>query len=126
MLAPTDIKNNSRGDKGLVIALTYYTKNEYLVSIPLNDSQDYDIVVDNGSLQKIQIKTTSYKDSKQGYYIVRMRSGNSNKTISQCGYDKVFIANDVGDLWEIPKKAINHIVSGKLSLTPKYNKYKVQ
>ena len=34
--------NKEKGNTGLGIAIAYYTSNGYIVSIPLNDTQDYD------------------------------------------------------------------------------------
>mgnify|MGYP003209652898 CR=1 FL=1 len=36
------------GNAALSTAIAYFGSNGYIVSIPLNDTQDYDLVVDNG------------------------------------------------------------------------------
>ena len=38
--------NKEKGNTGLGIAIAYYTSKGYTVSIPLNDTQDYDLIVD--------------------------------------------------------------------------------
>ena len=38
--------NKEKGNTGLGIAIAYYSANGYTVSIPLNDTQDYDFIVD--------------------------------------------------------------------------------
>lgn len=38
--------NKEKGNTGLGIAIAYYTSNGYTVSISLNDTQDYDLIVD--------------------------------------------------------------------------------
>lgn len=38
--------NKEKGNTGLGIAIAYYDSNGYTVSIPLNDTQDYDLIVD--------------------------------------------------------------------------------
>ena len=54
--------NKEKGNTGLGIAIAYYTSNGYIVSIPLNDTQDYDLVVDkNDIIRKVQVKFTSCK-----------------------------------------------------------------
>ena len=56
----------------------------YPVSIPLTDSQDYDIVVEvDGVLKKVQVKTGS-KVSKEGAGIFFMSVQGGNKTASTC------------------------------------------
>lgn len=53
---------NSRkeiGNAALSMAIAYFGSNGYVVSVPLNDTQDYDLVVDkDGKLQKVQVKGT--------------------------------------------------------------------
>ena len=34
--------NKEKGNTGLGVAIAYYSSNGYIVSIPLNDTQDYD------------------------------------------------------------------------------------
>ena len=55
-----DMTNKQRGNCGLGIAIGYFSTNGYIVSIPLNDTQDYDyidphygkIVADGGEVLK--------------------------------------------------------------------------
>ncbi len=49
-------KNSKKqGDIGLGAAIAYFTFKGFTVSIPLTDSQDYDLVVDDGhKLSRIQ------------------------------------------------------------------------
>lgn len=43
------------------MAIAYFSTNGYTVSIPLNDTQDYDLIVEkNGILQRVQVKATGY------------------------------------------------------------------
>lgn len=47
---------------GLGAAIAYFTKNEQTISIPLTDSQKYDLVVDFGdNLRKVQVKTSTFQ-----------------------------------------------------------------
>ena len=49
--------NKEKGNYGLGIAIAYFTSHGYIVSIPLNDTQDYDLIVDkNNCIQKVQVK----------------------------------------------------------------------
>ena len=51
-----------QGNIGMAYAIAYYTKLGYVVSIPLTDSQDYDLIIDTGiKLLKVQVKTTDFK-----------------------------------------------------------------
>ena len=38
--------NKEKGNSALGIAIAYFSTNGYIVSIPLNDTQDYDSIVD--------------------------------------------------------------------------------
>ena len=54
--------NKEKGDTSLGIAIAYYVSKGYTVSIPLNDTQDYDLIVDkNGYLKRVQVKSTNCK-----------------------------------------------------------------
>lgn len=44
--------NKEKGNAGLGIAIAYYSANGYTVSIPLNDTQDYDLMVDKNNVLK--------------------------------------------------------------------------
>ena len=41
--------NKEKGNTGLGIAIAYYSSNGYTVSIPLNDTQDYDLIIDKNN-----------------------------------------------------------------------------
>ena len=78
--------NKDKGNSGLGIAIAYYSTNGYTVSIPLNDTQDYDLIVEkDNKLSRVQVKATSCK-TKYGVYQVPLKScggtlGKTYKTI---------------------------------------------
>ena len=45
--------NKEKGNTSLGIAIAYYTSNGYTVSLPLNDTQDYDLIVDKKNILRI-------------------------------------------------------------------------
>lgn len=56
--------NKNRGRAGMCLAIAYYGANGYTVSIPLNDTQWYDFVIEkDGIFQTVQCKYTTSKDS---------------------------------------------------------------
>ena len=61
------INSKKQGDIGMCYAIAYFSKMGYTVSIPITDSQDYDLIIDNGTLLKVQVKTTRCKDSRGIY-----------------------------------------------------------
>lgn len=42
--------NKEKENSGLGIAIAYYSTSGYIVSIPLNDTQDYDLIVDKNNI----------------------------------------------------------------------------
>lgn len=78
--------NKEKGNTSLGIAIAYYASNGYTVSIPLNDTQDYDLLVDkNNFIKRIQVKSTGCK-TKYGNYQVALKScggtkGSTYKTV---------------------------------------------
>ena len=118
-----------QGNFGLGRAIAYYTSKGYSVSLPLNDTQKYDLIVDiNGSLKRVSVKTTQYK--RRNYYSVHLKNcgGASGKNIirnfdnSTC--DLVFIVTVSDELYEIPSNEI--LVKTELALTSKWDKYKTR
>lgn len=108
-----------QGNIGLGSAIQYFTQNLYLVSLPLNDSQDYDLIVEDrdGTLKKVQVKTSTQK-SKYGTYAVNLRvlGGNSkqnyvHKKANEVIYDWLFILCENGDRYLIPKENTQNVKS---------------
>lgn len=120
--------NKEKGNAGLGIAIAYFSVNGYTVSIPLNDTQDYDLVIEkNGKLESVQVKATGCK-RKNGIYQVALRSyggtkGTTYKTLVDTKVDYLFVLNQDKDIYLIPKKQINN--RNTLNLCEKYEQYKV-
>jgi PD-(D/E)XK endonuclease len=121
-------KNSKKqGDFGLGRAISYYCSLGYTVSVPLTDSQNYDLIVENGSLQRVQVKTTTHKP--KGRYVVNMRTMGGNqkeywcKKLDKSSIEILFILTDENDIYIIPTseiKAMSSICLGKI-----YDKYKI-
>lgn len=116
---------NGQGDAGLGVAIAWFTSKGHTVAIPLTDSQDYDLIVDNGVLNRIQVKTTTYKRS--GHFIVdlRVKGGNKSgtgkiKRFDSTKVDVIFVITAEGTKYMIPSAPIQYI-----SLSNKYGRYKV-
>ena len=120
--------NKEKGNAGLGIAIAYYSTNGYTVSIPLNDTQDYDLIVDkNNILKKVQVKATSCK-TRYNKYQVALKScggtkGKTYKTIINTNIDEVFIVTDSMDIFIIPIEKIKN--KSTLNLCDKYEKYRI-
>lgn len=128
-----DFKNSKKkGDAGLGCAIGYFCSKGYGVSIPLTDSQDYDLVVelDDGALKKVQVRSTWHK-GKSGAYSVPLRvlGGNSKKNFvhkkgTDVIYDLLFAMCGDGSCYLIPKPVFAEHTSA-LVVGKKYADYMV-
>ena len=118
--------NKEIGNSSLGIAIAYFSSQGYVVSIPLNDTQDYDLIVDKqGKLYRVQVKGTSFK-TKYGIYQVALKSaggtvGKVYKTIKDTNIDLVFIVTRDKDFYLIPKEIVKNKYT--LNLGVEYEKY---
>lgn len=124
MLNATNSKK--QGDIGLGHAISYFVSNGYTVSIPLTDSQDYDLIVDNGIISRVQVKTTKFK-SQYGNFKVSLtikggnRSYNTVKKFDPNKVEFVFILTNEGTKYLIPSTNLG----SSICLGPKWDSYKV-
>ena len=121
--------NKEKGNTSLGIAIAYYSSNGYTVSIPLNDTQDYDLIVDKDNvLKKVQVKSTVCK-TKYGNYQVALKScggtkGKTYKTLIDTNVDELFILTEDLNMYIVPIEEINNKTT--LNICEKYYKYKVK
>ena len=121
--------NKEKGNSSLGIAIAYYSSKGYTVSIPLNDTQDYDLIVDkDNSLKKVQVKSSACK-TKYGNYQVALKScggtkGKTYKTVIETNVDEIFILLENLEMYVIPIKEIKN--KSTLNICSKYEKYKVK
>jgi len=121
--------SKTKGTVGVGHAIAYFTRIGWLVSIPINDSQSYDLVVDDGTLRTVQVKTTTYK-SKYGIWEVDLRTTGGNqsfhttKTFDHSACDLLYVLVDDGESWLIPTTEFSN--GSTLSLGKKYEQYKIR
>lgn len=121
--------NKEKGNSSLGIAIAYFSTNGYTVSIPLNDTQDYDLVVEKESkFYSVQVKSTGCK-TKYGNYQVALKScggtkGTTYKTIIDTNVDLVFIVTSNMSMYLIPKNEIKNRTT--ITLCDSYVKYKIK
>lgn len=105
--------NKEKGNSALGIAIAYFSTNGYVVSIPLNDTQDYDLVIEKeGHYYGVQVKATGCK-TKYGVYQVALKScggtkGRTYKTVIDTNIDYLFVVTDKMDMYMIPKEVISN------------------
>lgn len=99
--------NKEKGNAGLALAIGYFGSNGYIVSIPLNDTQDYDLIIDNGNgLKSIQVKATSQR-TEYGISKVSLKSsggtnGSVYKRVSDTNVDYLFVVTELQEMYLIP------------------------
>lgn len=108
-----------KGTVGVGHAISYFTRKGMVVSIPLNDSQPYDLIVEiEGTLKKIQVKT-----STSNSIALRTMGGNQSyhtaKLFDHSGCDYIYALLDDGDSWLIPTNAFTN----KTAIKPKHTAY---
>ena len=120
--------NKDKGRTGLALAIGYFGSHGYTVSIPLNDTQDYDLLVDDGNqILKISVKATA-QIASSGASIVSLRNtGGTKGTVYGREVDKnidfVFVVNNKSEMWLLPKMILT---TNSMSLGEKYNQYKLE
>ena len=120
-----------QGNIGLGKAIEYFTSHGITVSLPLNDTQKYDLVVDMyGSMSRIQVKTSRYKKPSRGLFEVDMKhSGGFNRSRpigrfdnTTCDYLFVYTAYD--RIYLIPASELTCTCT--LLIGRKYRDFEVQ
>lgn len=118
--------NKDKGRAGLSAAIGYFGTHGYTVSIPLNDTQDYDLLVDNGNIYRISVKATGQR-TPYGVSVVSLRNmgGTKGKVYGRerdKKIDYVFVLNEKQEMWLIPKEVLT---TTALSLGKNYEQYKL-
>lgn len=122
--------NKEKGRAGLSMGIAYFGSNGYNVSITLNDTQDYDLVVEKDNIfQKVQCKSTGKMNKNKLSYIVKLDSygglngGTYYGTVKDGAADLLFILTANKDMYLIPTSIV--VQARTLTLTNDYDKYKV-
>jgi len=119
-----------QGNIGIGKAISYFTSLHQIVSIPLNDSQDYDLIVDDGKeLKRVQVKTTGHKNPSGSYEaLLKTSGGNSSwngvaKFFNTNKVEILFIMCDNSDCYCIPTSIIKN--TSTITVDKKYKEYKI-
>lgn len=120
--------NKERGNAGLSLAIAYFGANGYTISLPLNDTQDYDLIVDkDDALYKVQVKFTCHLSNSGNYQVSLKSSGGTSgkiyKRVIDTNIDLLFVVCGNQTLYLIPKADITS--RSTITLGKKDEKYKV-
>lgn len=119
--------SNQKGNIALGKAISYFVENQYVVSLPLNDTQYYDLIIEkNGYIQTVQVKFCG-ATSKTGGYICSLRtiSGSTRQksyTVTESNVHLLFCYCNNGDSYLIPKEDLKNINTITLFNCPQKNK----
>lgn len=108
------MNSRKQGDVGTGYAITYFLTNGYTVSIPMSDSQTYDLVVEKGGkFKRVQCKT-SFKKNKHGIYQVELRTVSNTRgkqfeirKPSKKNFDLLFVTDGDGKMYLIPSLEVD-------------------
>jgi hypothetical protein len=105
--------NKEKGNSGLGMAIAYFTTNGYVVAIPLNDTQDYDLIIEkDGEIKTVQVKSTGCKTRNRIYQVALKSCGGTNgktyKTLIENKVDFLFVLNEKLEMYLIPKNKIRN------------------
>ena len=120
-----------QGDVGLGQAVGWFAANGYTVALPLTDSQDYDLIVDNGEqLLRVQVRTTRVRRPTGIYEVgLRVKGGNLSgagrvKHFDPGRVELLYVLTESGDQYVIPTGTITNRSSVNLGV--KYRMYQVE
>lgn len=98
--------NKQKGNAGLALGIAQFGANGYTVSLPLNDTQWYDFIVEkDGIFQTVQCKFT---DSKDNRISLRSTGGTNGKVYDRVidhPIDLLFCSN-ANNMWVIPMEEL--------------------
>lgn len=99
--------NREKGRAGLSLAIAYFGSNGYTVSLPINDTQWYDLIIEkDGLLQTVQCKLTATKNSEISLTSKGGTKGKVYDRIISHPVDLLFCADKNKNLFVIPMKDI--------------------
>ena len=117
--------NKQKGNAGLSIAVAYFGTNGYTISLPLNDTQWYDMIVEkDGVFQTVQCKFTASKTNEISLKSCGGTKGETYDNILNHPVNLLFCANQDMDLWLIPIEDLRQAGNTKsISLRKEKNLY---
>lgn len=94
--------NKEKGRIGLIKAISYFGTNGYTISLPLNDTQWYDIVIEkNGEFKTVQCKCTTTDDNAISLRNTGGTNGKEYDNVLNHPIDYLFCTDTINS-WVIP------------------------
>lgn len=99
--------NKDRGRAGMSLAIAYFGSNGYTVSLPMNDTQWYDLIVEkDGIIQTVQCKFSSSENAEVSLTSKGGTNGSVYDKVTEHPLDLLFCADKNMNLFVIPMKDI--------------------
>lgn len=99
--------NKDKGRAGMALGVAYFGANGYTVSIPLNDTQWYDFIVEkDGIFQTVQCKATGSKDGAISLKSSGGTKGTTYDNVLNHEVDLLFCLDQNKNMFVIPVKDI--------------------
>lgn len=97
--------NKDKGRAGLSLAIAYFGSNGYTVSLPINDTQWYDLIVEkDGIMQTVQSKFTGSKENEIILTSCGGTHGSVYDNVLNHPLDLLFCSDKEKNLFVIPMK----------------------
>ena len=131
----SEINRKQIGRIGLSMAINYFTIQGYTVSLPMNDTQWYDLIIEkNGIFETVQCKATTTQSSAIDFRSTGGTNGAVyDNLLNHSELDWLFCVNKDLNMWLIPVKEITTSKQLTLRTEPTKNnqgfqtyKYRVQ
>lgn len=103
------------GRIGLSMAINYFTLKGYTISIPMNDTQWYDLVVEkDGKFFTVQCKATATEDKTIDFRSTGGTKGDVyDNLLNHSELDFLFCVDNELNMWNIPIKDITNAENRK-------------
>ena len=95
--------NKDKGRAGMSFAIAYFGSNGYTVSVPLNDTQWYDLIIEkDGIFQTVQCKATGSQNNVISLRNCGGTKGKEYDNVLNHNLDLLFCLNSKQELFVIP------------------------
>ena len=87
------MNKHQTGNVSELLAAQFFIKNGYSISLPFDNFGEYDLIIDNGVLSRVQVKTIYWDTNKQRHLIscvtshIRGNLRRTNKKYTQTSFD---------------------------------------
>ena len=99
--------NKDRGRAGMSLAIAYFGSNGYTVSLPMNDTKWYDLIVEkDGIIQTVQCKFSSSENAEVSLTSKGGTNGSVYDKVTEHPLDLLFCADKNMNLFVIPMEDI--------------------